>query len=116
MLRTRRLEVVDPEGTVRAVIGEHDSTFGLTISDEHGRKQVFLNTDDDGPGLYLAGNGNIRATVSVSEGLDRRASVALMDGAGIRSGLAWSVAADGSVIISQPDALRSSPRDSQDRA
>ncbi len=112
VLRTCRLEVIDPEGTVRAVIGEHDSTFGLTISDKHDGKQVFLNTDDDGPGLYLAGNGNIRATVSVSEGLDRRASISLMDGDAIHRGLAWSVTADGSVVISQPSALRSSPKDS----
>jgi len=71
-VRTRRLEVVDDEGRVRAVLGPLDSPdptaapFGLALLDPIGRPRVWLSLDVTGPSQVfdLAGNNVVSLGVN----------------------------------------------------
>ena len=64
VVRTRRLEVVDSQDRVRAVIGGPEDLFGLTIYDENGAERIFLHFTEDGhiPGLHFSAGGNVVAS------------------------------------------------------
>lgn len=64
VVRATRVELVDRQGTVRAVLGPLDTPdpgspiYGLALLDETGRQRVWLSLDGTGPNLVfdLAGN------------------------------------------------------------
>ena len=58
--RTRRLEVVDAKGQVRAIVGELDhppakSTVGIALLEPSGRERAVLALDHEGPQLEMTG-------------------------------------------------------------
>ncbi|HUP68625.1 MAG TPA: hypothetical protein VM142_02300 [Acidimicrobiales bacterium] len=108
VVRTQRLEIVDAEGRLRAVVGDlapaqSDSPdFGIALLDEHGARRAWLSLGPHGPMVGLDHSGNTVAEMGVTDpggdALGTGAYLVLSDNTG---GLAigWWVEEDGSVTI-----------------
>ncbi|HVE47479.1 MAG TPA: hypothetical protein VNA57_12135 [Acidimicrobiales bacterium] len=108
VVRVRRLEIVDAEGRVRAVVGdlapaEADAPdFGLALLDAHGARRAWVSLGPHGPVVGLDHSGNSVAEMGVTDAggdaLGTGAYLVLSDATG---GLAigWWVEEDGSVTI-----------------
>ena len=88
ILRTKRLEVVDDEGRVRAALGtDEEGMGGLTLFDESGKKRAVLEAGEaqghaEGLALFDA-DGNIRATLGFSK--DGHSNLTILSGGKGRS-------------------------------
>jgi len=72
VVRTRRVEVVDEEGRVRAVLGligkdEFSTIWGLVVRDQDGRDRAWVLHDREGAEVALDFGGNTVASLSVSD-------------------------------------------------
>jgi hypothetical protein len=107
VIRTTRVELVDQDGAVRAVLGQLDSpdprapVFGLALLDEAGRQRVWLSLDGSGPALVFDLAGNNVITLGVNDPtadalhVGGYLHVADLDGTPV---LGWQVEEDGSVL------------------
>jgi hypothetical protein len=107
VVRATRVEIVDHDGRVRAVLGPLESpdpttdVFGLALVDEVGRQRVWVSLDGAGPALVfdLAGNNAITFGVNdpTADALHVGAylHVSDLDGTPV---LGWQVEEDGSVL------------------
>ncbi len=80
VIRVKRIELVDSEGTVRAALAVHeDGTAGLDLSDEGGQVRASLTLAAAGvPRLNLLGrDGGVQA--SLGFGTDWRTQLVLTD-------------------------------------
>ena len=87
VVRATRVEVVDGEGRVRAVLGtlhadDDDEVVGLVLRDRSGRDRAWLVVMSDGAAeVAVEHAGNVVASVTASaDGLGR---VAVFDGRGV---------------------------------
>lgn len=108
VVRARRLEIVDAEGRVRAVVGDlapaqsGSDDFGLALLDNQGTCRAWLSLGPHGPAVGLDHSGNTVAEMGVADpggdALGTGAYLVLSDPTG---GLAigWWVEEDGSVTI-----------------
>lgn len=108
VVRGRRLEIIDAEGRVRAVVGdlapvEADAPdFGLALLDAQGARRAWVSLGPHGPAVGLDHSGNSVAEMGVTDAggdaLGTGAYLVLSDATG---GLAigWWVEEDGSVTI-----------------
>ena len=107
VLRTRRLEIVDDEGRVRASIAadrdpyEGDVTVGLELLDENGSARAWLVDVCGAAQLALALGGDQVAVLESISHDDGTSAVALVlcDASG-RPVLRWAVRSDGSYSTS----------------
>lgn len=107
VVRATRVELVDQDGAVRAVLGQLDSpdpgapVFGLALLDEAGRQRVWLSLDGSGPALVFDLAGNNVITLGVNDPtadalhVGGYLHVADLDGTPV---LGWQVEEDGSVL------------------
>ena len=107
VVRANRVELVDQDGAVRAVLGQLDSpdpgapVFGLALLDEAGRQRVWLSLDGSGPVLVFDLAGNNVITLGVNDPtadalhVGGYLHVADLDGTPV---LGWQVEEDGSVL------------------
>lgn len=108
VLRTRRLEIVDAQGRVRAVVGDlapasaDSPDFGLALLDGQGARRAWLSLGPQGPVVGLDHNGNTVAEMGVTDAggdaLGTGAYLVLSDAAGALA-IGWWVEEDGSVTI-----------------
>lgn len=108
VVRTQRLEIIDTEGRVRAIVGDlappnADYTdFGVELLDGQGARRAWLSLGPHGPVVGLDHSGNTVAEMGVTDAggdaLGTGAYLVLSDATG---GLAigWWVEEDGSVTI-----------------
>lgn len=106
VVRVGRIEVVDADGKLRAVLGEvsrptYDaSSFGLALFDAEGRRRLRLAVDDAGPVLVLDQGGNIGVELGVHDpeldAIHTGAYLLVADADGTEVA-GWRVEADGSV-------------------
>jgi hypothetical protein len=106
-VRTTRIEVVDTDGKVRAILGPLDTpdqtspVFGLALLDPAGRPRVWLAVDDTGPALVFDHAGNNIITLGVNDStadalhVGGYLHVTDLDGTPV---LGWQVEEDGSVL------------------
>ena len=72
-VRASRFEVVDPTGTVRAVLGQVGSgpgtgeIYGLSLLDAAGAERVALTLDAHGPTLVFLDQGNVALQLGVDD-------------------------------------------------
>lgn len=105
VIRTRRLEVVDGDGRVRAVLAASEggdsarAAVGLEIFDAEGSARAWLTDLGDGVQLAIAIDGNQVAVLEAVDGPDGESSTSLVlcDRTG-RPVATWYVAADGSLL------------------
>jgi len=114
IVRARRLEVVDADGVVRAVVGDlatppRGGVFGIALLGSQGQPRVWMEVDGQGPALVFDQGGND----VVELGVDDPGADALHVGAYLhlsrpdgRPALGWRVEEDGSVTMrtGAPDA------------
>jgi hypothetical protein len=109
IVRARRLELVDSEGRVWAVLGELDpgrsrggdaSLYGLELQGAGAAARISISVGQDGPSILLeiAGNTAIHlgANGPASDAVDARSFAYLCDWDGTPA-VGWRVADDGSV-------------------
>lgn len=108
VVRATRVEVVDPGGRVRAVLGSLDTpnpampVFGLALVDEGGRPRVWLSLDDNGPAAVFDLAGNNIITLGVNDPtpdalhVGGYLHVTDLDGTPV---LGWQVDEDGSGLV-----------------
>lgn len=75
VVRTRRLELVDHAGRVRAVVGAlgddgDDEVVGMELRDAHGRTRVSVLVASHGPVIVFDSEGNGVLSLGVTEGAD----------------------------------------------
>lgn len=110
LLRTRRIEIVDECGLLRAVVGELPPSrrgapdkpdFGVVLLDRHGRRRAWFALGSHGPVLGFDEEGNTAVEVGVDDGsgdgVRTGAYLVLNDGTGDLA-VGWSVNEDGSAI------------------
>lgn len=112
LVRTRRLEIVDPTGRVRAALGPMVRPFdegqveGLSFFDEYGSSLMDLVlTDDGGVRMSFAIDGNSRIDLGafpVPPGSALPGAVLSINDAGGTPVLRWRVSPDGEVSSEQP--------------
>lgn len=112
-VRTRRLEVVDAGGQVRAVVGELDhppakSTVGLALLDPTGRERAVLALDHEGPQLEMTGQEKDTALLLGVDDekceVEQSTYLVLFDGTAAPAAV-WRVNAEGKLLVFvQPDA------------
>ena len=107
VVRATRVEVVDPGGRIRAVLGPLDTpnpaapVFGLALLDEGGRPRVWLSLDATGPAAVFDLAGNNIITLGVNDPtpdalhVGGYLHVTDLDGTPV---LGWQVEEDGSVL------------------
>ncbi len=108
VLQVRRLEIVDRDGRVRAVLGDvgpggtAGPGFGLALLDPQGQHRVWLTISPQGPALAFDAGGNVLAELGVhdetSDALHIGAYLVFSDRSGALA-LGWSVEEDGSVSM-----------------
>ncbi len=110
-LRTERLEVVDRQGRVRAVLGDLGSpgavpSVGLVLLDPHGTVRAWISLGEQGPELVFDQGGNAVIELGVAEAtadaIHVGAYVQLSDADG-RPALGLRINADGSVTVRSGD-------------
>jgi hypothetical protein len=84
VLRAKRVEIVDDEGKVRAVLGTREEGIGgLSVYDESGRVRARLEAGEipeQGSGLSVFDtNGKPRASVGMSNDPDKSFGLILLD-------------------------------------
>lgn len=71
VVRTRRVEVVDEQGRVRAVVGRvgraEGDVFGVTVIDSHGRQRVWVVAEDSWAEVGLDHEGDTAAALGVND-------------------------------------------------
>ena len=72
VVRTRRVEVVDEQGRVRAVLGligqdESSTIWGLVVRDQNGRDRAWVIHDRELAEVALDFGGNTVASLTVSD-------------------------------------------------
>lgn len=106
-VRARRVEVVDDEGRLRAVLGEvarpaqQAPSFGLVLYDEHGRARLWAAVEDTGPVLVLDQDGNVGVEVGVhdpNDDTDHVGAYIVLNDADGTPAAGWRVEADGTVV------------------
>jgi hypothetical protein len=109
-VRTTRLEVVDLDCRVRAVLGPLDTpdpdrpVFGLALLDDRGQQRVWLTMDGTGPSLVFDVFGNNAIALGVNDRTNDALHVGAylhvtdLDGTPV---LGWQVDEDGSVLARQ---------------
>ncbi|MDQ1437304.1 MAG: hypothetical protein QOK43_933 [Acidimicrobiaceae bacterium] len=107
VVRTTRVELVDRNGTTRAVLGPLDSpdpmaaVFGLALLDAEGRQRVWLTLDGTGPSLVFDLAGNNIVAIGVNDPtadalhVGGYLHVTDLDGTPV---LGWQVDEDGAVL------------------
>lgn len=112
VVRTLRLEIVDREERVRAVVGDLESpddrhaVYGLSIIDTGGHERISVALPVEGPSLVFDLGGNIVAQVGVNDPRDDAVHVgaylvlARPDGT---PALVCRVEEDGSVTVERAD-------------
>jgi hypothetical protein len=109
VLRARRFELVDDDGSVRAVLGTHPHpdpdappVYGLSLLDRDGRQRVWLELSDTGPALAFDRGGNQLIEVGVNDpGTECEPGGAYLHLNGPNGAPAWSwrVDADGETSL-----------------
>jgi hypothetical protein len=107
LVRSRRVELVDDAGRVRAILGnlggeEERALFGLALVDDNGRQRVWLSLDENGPALAFDQSGNTAIHLGVNDAAPDATHVGavlhLCDARG-NPALSWRVEDDGSVTM-----------------
>lgn len=77
VVRARRIELVDAQGTVRAVVGDleepdvgGEGTFGFGVLDAASRLRVWLALGPSGPVLVFDQDGNVALELGISDPAD----------------------------------------------
>jgi hypothetical protein len=108
VVRATRVEVVDGDGRVRAVLGDlgspdpTSSVLGFALLDDDGNQRVWLALDATGPNLVFDLGGNAVLTLGVNDPapdalhVGAYLHVADIDGAAV---LGWRIEDDGSVTM-----------------
>lgn len=115
VVRATRVEVVDPGGRIRAVLGPLDTpnpaspVFGLALLDDGGRPRVWLSLDPNGPAAVFDLAGNNIITLGVNDPtpdalhVGGYLHVTDVDGTPV---FGWQVEEDGSVLARHGGATR----------
>jgi hypothetical protein len=87
VVQAKRLEIVDDEGQVRAVLGTREKGIGgLTVFDASGRKRASLEAgeiSEESSGLSVYDtNGKPRAVVTMHNDSDKGSALILLDAEG----------------------------------
>jgi hypothetical protein len=72
LIQTRRLEITDAQGLVRAVLGDigtpaSPAIFGFAVFDADGRQRAWLALHDTGPALVFDQGGNDAVHIGVDD-------------------------------------------------
>ncbi|HEX9968938.1 MAG TPA: hypothetical protein VGB03_02275 [Acidimicrobiales bacterium] len=70
VVRTRRLEVLDEDGTVTVVVGNIDGERGIALRDSLGADQLVITRDDGGAGVRFYVGGTEVANFGVETDAD----------------------------------------------
>lgn len=106
VVRASRVEIVDADGQVRAVLGEVSrpdylaSSFGLALFDADGRRRLRMAVEATGPVVVFDQAGNIGVEVGVHDPTPDALHVGaylVMGDAGGTAVAGWRVEDDGSV-------------------
>lgn len=107
VIRTRRIEVVDGRGRIRAVLGDlsgsaqPEEVFGIALVDLDGHHRAWLAIDEHGTVLAFDRSGNAVLELGVDEGgeaVAHGAYVQLSDADG-NPALGWRVDDEGGVVM-----------------
>jgi hypothetical protein len=107
LVRARRIEIVDSDGRVRAVLGDlpgppgpAPGSFGIELLDPGGRPRLWVALEPLGPAIALDVDGNIGVQIGVTDDVGDAAGAAAYVVVADARGAArrgWRVDADGSV-------------------